>query len=184
MMHTLARKSANPGHMSPKFLRCAGCMDCASRRGRILREGGAKTKAARKSKVAPGHSFLGSLGPARRCSRSAEQSPPESGVASTAPSLAANQWAWLKPHPQLLAEGAAIAVALHRIPDPWLKTTIRDEAEPCKRGASRHAVPPGRRRRVLMDLCGPRCSTRRLVPGFGGGRMNQQVGGMFGIAFA
>ena len=50
----------------------------------------------------------------RRCSRSAEQSPPESGVASTcAPSLAANQWAWLKPHPQLLAEGAAIAVALH-----------------------------------------------------------------------
>ena len=45
MMPTLARKSANPGHMSPKFLRCAGCMDCASRRGRILREGGrAKTK--------------------------------------------------------------------------------------------------------------------------------------------
>ena len=35
-------------------------------------------------------------------------------MASTcAPSLAANQWAWLKPHPQLLAEGAAIAVALH-----------------------------------------------------------------------
>ena len=42
MMPTLARKSANPGHMSPKFLRCAGCMDCASRRGRILREGGAR----------------------------------------------------------------------------------------------------------------------------------------------
>ena len=41
-MPTLARKSANPGHMSPKFLRCAGCMDCASRRGRILREGGAR----------------------------------------------------------------------------------------------------------------------------------------------
>ena len=42
LMPTLARKSANPGHMSPKFLRCAGCMDCASRRGRILREGGAR----------------------------------------------------------------------------------------------------------------------------------------------
>ena len=37
---------------------------------------------------------------------------------------------------------------------------------------------------MLMDLCGPRCSTRRLVSGFGSGRMNQQVGGMFGIAFA
>ena len=42
LMPTLARKSANPGHMSPKFLRCAGCMDCASRRGRIFREGGAR----------------------------------------------------------------------------------------------------------------------------------------------
>ena len=29
LMPTLARKSANPGHMSPKFLRCAGCMDFA-----------------------------------------------------------------------------------------------------------------------------------------------------------
>ena len=48
LMPTLARKSANPGHMSPKFLRCAGCIYCASRRGRILREGRAKTKAARK----------------------------------------------------------------------------------------------------------------------------------------
>ena len=37
---------------------------------------------------------------------------------------------------------------------------------------------------MLMDPCGPRCSTRRLVPGFGGGRMNQQVGGMFAIALA
>ena len=114
MMPTLARKSANPGHMSPKFLRCAGCMDYATRRGRILREGGARKQRLLASEKSPGHSFLGSLGPARRCSRSAEQSPPESGVASTcAPSLAANQWAWLKPHPQLLAEGAAIAVALH-----------------------------------------------------------------------
>ena len=42
LMPTLARKSANPGHMSPKILRCAGCVDCASRRGRILREGGAR----------------------------------------------------------------------------------------------------------------------------------------------
>ena len=117
LMPTLARKSANPGHMSPKFLRCAGCMDCASRRGRILREGGARKQrllASEKSRPATRSSAaLVRLGDAQEAP-TAEQSPPESGVASTcAPSLAANQWAWLKPHPQLLAEGAAIAVALH-----------------------------------------------------------------------
>ena len=39
--HSRPQKCQSWAH-EPRFLRCAGCMDCASRRGRILREGGAR----------------------------------------------------------------------------------------------------------------------------------------------
>ena len=113
--HSRPQKCQSWAH-EPQISPLRGLHGLRSWRGRFLRQGRARKErllASEKSRPATRSSAaLVRLGdaqeaPSNRRLRAA-------WLARVRPRwCSSSQWAWLKPHPELLAEGAAIAVALH-----------------------------------------------------------------------